>query len=477
MIPPRLRALLTLVALAALPLSGIAATGGSRPAAKPAAPKQAVPSGISMRVPLKAPAMADTVLATVYGSRNITLSGFRKGCRKLGVDPARLTPLERRQVLEVLIDQNLLAARVAKEPRDWTARDSADYAALRDKVMLNSALNMVLYQLATPYMERGDTVPDMRTLGIMARDSAMKGLNPRFDDWSLRHLAAAFAALPKVGPDLNAMQKLEAAGKLPEIAPTDSGRTLAECDAETLTVADAVREFARLSPLYRPRIEDEQGVIDLVGNIVFNNLLRKNAEAQHLDQLKGNAAQLAERAEFLDIQRFVQKNVYSRIVLDSAAIKRHWTRHPERFHTDAKAEIVRMVFDSREEAARWGADLAQPGRAESLATQSARAGVPYAATLAEQADSALFKRVRKGGKGVVLGPDSTQQGWRVLKVMDLTLDRRLAFDEGYDKVKQNLYEDEGERLMRVIVDELRMHTIVFVNEKSSLLATARRRSR
>ncbi|MFN8589515.1 MAG: peptidylprolyl isomerase [Candidatus Eisenbacteria bacterium] len=471
----RIRAFAVLLVLAALPCTGVAAPGPARPAAKPAAPPAPVPSG--MRVPLRAPVMADTVLATVYGAKDVTLSGFRKGCRKLGVDPARLTPLERRQVLDVLVDQSILSNRVAREPRAWTAKDSADYMALRDKLMLTSALNAALYQLAGPYMERGDSVPDMMTLGMMARDTAMKSLNPRWDDWSVRHLAAAFAALPKVGPDMNAMQKIQAAGMLPSVPPADTVRTILWYGADSMSVGRVLREYAKISPLYRPRIEDENGIQQMVGNIVFNDQLRRMAEAQHLDQTRGNAAQLAERAEYLDVQRFVQKNVYAGLSFDSAQVRRHWTKNAKRFRSAAKAEVVRMVFDTRDDAARWAAELAIPGRAESLATQSVRADVPYTATLNESADSALFKRVRKQGLGAILGPDSTHQGWRVMKVMKLELDQPLSYEDAYESVWRELYENEGERRMRALVDELRRHTVVFVNEKSPWLGLLRQRNR
>ncbi len=478
---PRFRAAFALLALAFLPLLAFAAPGSTsapRPSPRPGAPKPTavspLPSG--MKMPMRAPVMPDTVLAKVYGARDVTWSALLKGCRKLGVDPNALTPLERRQVLDVLIDQAILADRALREPRRWTARDSADYQQLRDKLLLNTALNEALFAAASGFMDRGDSVPDMRTLGIMARDTAMAKLHPKYDDWSLRHLAAAFAALPKQSPDMNAMQKIEAMGKLPVVAPDDTGRVLVQCDADTLTVGDVVREYARLNPMYRPRIEDEGGVVDLVGNIVFNAQLRAIAEARGYDRMKMNSSQLAEKAEFLDVQRWVATNVYSKIKMDTVTLRRHYDKHPTWFRSKATAEIVRMVFDTQADAASWGEQLHDAARAETLATQSARARVPYLATLAEEADSALFKRVRNGGVGAVLGPDSTSQGWRVLRVMKLNLDRRLSFEEGYDQVKQDWYEREGERIMRGALDEMRKHTIIFLNEKSPYLAVQPRRS-
>ena len=85
----------------------------------------------------------------------MTWSALIKGCRKLGVDPNSLTPVERRQVLDVLIDQAILATRAQSDPRSWTARDSAEYAALRDKLLLNTALNEALFEAASGYMDRG----------------------------------------------------------------------------------------------------------------------------------------------------------------------------------------------------------------------------------------------------------------------------------------------------------------------------------
>lgn len=447
-----------LLVLALLPILGFAA-----------APAPKGPRAPMARVPIRTPAMADTVFATVYGGKDVTWTGFQKGCRKLGVSPQSLTPDERRQVLDVLIDQSILTARATRDARDWTARDSAEYLALRDKLLLSTALATALYEQASPYFERGDTVPDSRTLGMMARDSAMVRLHPRYDDVALRHLAAAFSALPRVGVDLNAAQKMAAMAMLPVVAAADSARTLVWCDADTMTVTEALRHYSRLNPTYRPRIDDEDGVKDLVGNIVFNNQLRLQAEAAGLDRKPSNAAQLSEKAEFLDMQRFVAKQVYAKIALDSATLRRHYAKHPTWFRSNATADLVRMVFDTRDEAAIWGQQLLIPGRAESLATQSARARVPYAAKLAEDADSALFKRVRKAGVGAIVGPDSTSQGWRVMKIMSLELDHRMTFEEGYEAVKQDWYERDGERRMRAVLQELRTHTLIVVNEKSAYL--------
>lgn len=475
-----IRGMAALLALVLLPIIGFAAPApgpAARPGGKAQSPPQPKPNSTTMRLPMRTPTMPDSVLAKVYGAKDVTWSRFMKACRKLGVAPDRLTPMERRQVLDLLIEQSILTTRAQRDPRDWTARDSAEYRALRDKLLLSTALNAALFEQATPYMERGDTVPDMQKLGVMARDSLMAKLQPQYDDVALRHLAGAFAALPVPNIEMKAMQKLEAMGKLPVVSPEDSTRVLLTCPADTMTVLELLHEYSRLNPTYRPRVETEDAVRDLASNFLFNNLLRREAEKAGLDRVPNNAGQLADKAEYLDVQRYVAKNVYAKIAMDTATLKRHYAKHPDWFRSNASAGIVRMVFDTRPEAERWRDELALPGRAESLATQSARAGVPYAATLNEDADSALFKRVRKGGVGVTLGPDSTTQGWRVMKVMSIELDHRLPFEEAYERVKQDWYERDGERLMREVLAELRTHTIVMVNERSSYLRPKTRKAR
>ena len=44
-------------------------------------------------------------------------------------------------------------------------------------------------------------------------------------------------------------------------------------------------------------------------------------------------------------------------------------------------------------------------------------------------------------------------------------------------MKQDWYEREGERIMRNVLDEMRKHTIIFVNEKSPYLAVKPRGTR
>ena len=81
-------------------------------------------------------------------------------------------------------------------------------------------------------------------------------------------------------------------------------------------------------------------------------------------------------------------------------------------------------------------------------------------------DTLLFARMKRGGVGAVLGPDSTAQGWRVLRVMGLEPRRPRSFADAEPLVRQHWSDTEGERLMRALLDSLRQRAVVVVNERA-----------
>ena len=186
------------------------------------------------------------------------------------------------------------------------------------------------------------------------------------------------------------------------------------------------------------------------------------------------AKQLYERAEFLDVQRFVGTQVYDKVPFDSTTLRRHFESAPNRFRSFARATVVRTILEKREDADTLARKLTVPGFAESLTVQSSRAGIPYRTVLDERSDSTLFRRMERGGVGAVVGPDQVSQGWRVLKVMEIEPRRLQTFDEAYADVRSDWGNVDSERRMRELMSNLVASSIIRVNETSPYL-TGRKR--
>jgi len=451
---------------------GHATSGAARPSSGRMTATTALPRGNALTAVLP-----DTTLARVFfakGTEDIGVQSVRVAALQLGQIPDSLTPKSVAEVLGLLVQQAVLTHRVRQEPRHWTASDSASYQALEDGMTLSAALDSAIAEMGFAIAGRGDSVPDKNTLGIMVRDSTVARLAPVFDEGAVAMLAAAFAARPKPASNATTMENLRMSARVPSVSREDSARTMATSRFGTVTVGQVLADLGRISMLRRPLINSADDVRALVRNAIYESALRDAARRQRLAERPRNAAQLAHRAEFLDLQRFVARNVYDLVPVDSVTLRRQFLKNRALYRTPPTAVVVQTVFDSLAQADTLAHRLTVPGFAESLATQSASAGVPFQATIQEQADTALFGRMRRAGEGAVLGPDPVRGGWRVLKVMSLVERSDPPFEKVRDAVLKDWREFDGERRMRALMKKLMASTIVTTNEKSPYL-TGRKR--
>lgn len=457
------------LALAALlpALAGSAPAPAAKPAAKPATaakpPAGALPDSVLARV---SPASGKGKHRDIT-QRQMTLTAARSGQR---LDT--ITPKERREFLDVLVDQTVLVARVGQEPRRWDHRDSTEYNVLRDRLLLRGALDSAMTALNAERLAKGDTLLPPQELGVVLRDRAVVNLAPTWNEPALKKAVSVFDTLPKPSGEMSMVEQMRVAGLKPTVSEEEGRLVLATSSVGTYTLGELVRDFGRLNPIYRPRVTTVENVKEMVANVLFENVLRRAAEARDLEHRPDIARQLAERAEYLDVSRFVSREVYANIAMDSVTLKRYFTEHQSDFDIDERAHIVRMVFPDRAEAEAMVNRLAIPNEAESLAAQSARAGVPYATVLSHDSDTLLFGRLKRGGVGAVIGPDSTRQGWRALRVMKFEPRRARTYEQAETMVRERWYGVEGERLMRELLDGLRKNVVVHVNEKAMAAAPA-----
>lgn len=464
----RAAAAATLAMLALLPALALTAPA---PGAKPAAP--AAPASR-----LKAP-LPDTVLARVFTgtgakqSRDITRAQLVTAAARAGRKLDTLTPQDRREFLDVLVDQAVLVGRVRTEPRRWEHRDSAEWNQLRDRLVLRAALDSAMVELNFERAGRGDTLLPPQQAGVVLREREVERLQPRWHDDAIARAVSVFDTLPRPDAKMSILEQMRVAGANPVVGEADGALVLAETPVGRYTLGELVRDYTRLNPMYRPRVASAQNVKELVANVLFEQALRQAALARGLERRADIARALEERAEYLDVSRFVSREVYAKIAMDSLTLRRHFDTHPRDFDFDERAQVVRLLFPGRDEAEAMVRRLTAPGEAESLAAQSSRAGVPYATTVHHDSDSALFARIRRGGTGAVLGPDSTRQGWRAMRVMEIEPKRPRTYEQAQAMVKERWYEREGERLMRELLDGLRRRAVVVVNEKAMSVALPR----
>lgn len=456
------RVILALSAL--LPVLGLAA---SSPPAKTAA--AATPAPTRGRPVATLP---ETTIARVYTGpgtrqyRDISRRQLVVAATRAGSRLDSLTPRERREFLDVLVDQAVLVERVHREPRRWERRDSTDYQQLRDRLVMRAALDSAMNAANSARRARGDSVLPPQELGIQLRDQAVATLAPEWNDAGLERAVAVFDTLPRPNASMSMLEQMRVAGIAPTVGDADAALALVRSPFGVYTLGELVHDFARLNPMYRPRIESVGNVRDVVGNTLFEHVLRKAAADQGLERQPRIAAALAERAEYLDVSRFVAREVYAKLAMDSVTLQRYFDAHRSDFDFDERAQVVSMISPDRAAAEAMARRLTVPGEAESLAAQSARAGTPYATVILHDSDSLLFGRLKRGGIGVVVGPDSTMQGWRTMRLMALEPRRPRTYEQAEPMVQQRWYDHEGERLMRALLDGLRANARVVVNDRA-----------
>jgi hypothetical protein len=443
--PPAFRALLCLLFLMPLLLFPVRSAARAKPV--PAGPRSGLP---------------DSILAVIGSgrpgapAREIGRARFVRAWSLLA-PPARpdsLTPAGALQFLDLLLDKEALGLMVARENWTWTARESAAFETLRDRLLVEVMLDSALTATRLSLGPAGDSL-DRQALGLVARERAVERLRPVYDDSLLARLALGFAALKRPTSDSSLFAQLRMLGASPEVDPADTGRVVAHSSTGDFRASDLLASWRRLNPLYRPRVSSAADVRELVMNGLFERLLRSEGADRGLERRPDIAERLANQRELNGLSRLVEREVYALIATDSLTLSRFYHDTESDWMLPTRVRLVRVELQNRAEAAAMALRLASAAGAESLAAGARRAGVEWTVDVSAGEDSALFARALRAGIGAVLGPDETAGGWSVARVMAVQPGHGRPFAEVRDLVKKRWYGEEGERRMLALAARAR----------------------
>ena len=422
--------------------------------------------------------LPDSILAAVGPGRRISVADFRRAWTQVSPPdrPDSLTPQAAREFLQLLIGKEVLAEAAVRERWTWTHEESARYEATRDHLVLEAAMAGPLAEARAGLEQAGTADPDPTTVGIAARDRSVARLRPVFDDAVLERLARAFAAVPEPPADSGVFAHLRTLGRNPEVDPRDSIAIVARTTAGDYLVRDLMAWWKSLSPLARPRVERAGQVRDLVKNALFERELRRDAAARGLERASEIAAELERTREYFAVTHFVEREVYRTLPMDSATLRRFYEDHRGEYAIPTRVRMLRLVLPTRADAGRMAARLRDPAEAESLAAIAERERLGYTVDLAAQEDSARFVRAMRAGVGAVLGPDSVIDGWAAARVLAVLPARMRSFEEVRTLVQRQWYDVEGKRRMVGLIERLRKHARVVVNDRALTRLTGRRES-
>ena len=421
----------------------------------------------SMGMPMHGRPLPDSVLATVGDGRIVGAAAFGRQWAAVS-PPARPDSLDAagaRRFLDLLVDKEVLAERAVRERYAWTPSESTQVANLGDRLVMRVALDSALAGLVRERLARGEPPLEPEPLGVALRETTVARLRIVCDAPLLERLAQAFAALSPPSADAALAARAGAGAPLPSFAADDLPREVAQSEVGPYRVAEMRDAWARLDPLYRPRVETADQVRDLVKNGLFQRALRREAERRHLDRHPRVLETLARQREYLAVESYVNHEVFAHIPNDSVTLRREYDRDPSAWTLPARFRVVMLVLPGKPEATRMALTLRDAAQADSLVARGLRQGVDYRAQITAADDSALFSAARRSGTDAVLGPDSTAGGWQVARVGAFSAPRPRGFDEVEAEVAQRWTDAEGERRLVILMASLRRKTRIVVNER------------
>ena len=412
------------------------------------------------------PALPDSVLAVIGTGRKITISDFARAWSE-GPAPATHdppTPESARRFLDLLIDREVLVQEALRRARSWTAEESAQYRALRDRLTLGAALDSALAESRAALQAAGLADPDPDLVGIAARDSAASRLGTVMERPLLERLARAWAALPRPTADSSLASQVRTLGLEPSIDPADLDRVVARSALGNYLVRDLVQAWRRLSPVQRPRIETADQLADLVRNGVFERALRRAADSQGLERGARVAGALVRERERLAVSHLVGDEVFSPIERDTLGLLRYFRAHEAEFALPLRVRALRLTLPSRAEAEKMALRLRDRPGADSLEAAALRLGLDYRVVVSAASDSALFAAATRAGTGAVIGPERSGNDWWVARVEAIVPPATPRFEEVRGEVARRRLEDEGELGTRALCEGLRRRVPIVVND-------------
>lgn len=427
-------------------------------------------------------AWPDTVLARVDGEP-VTRTDLRSAAARFGADVDSLTPEQRDEVLELLMDQRLLAQRARRESWIWTAQESLTVDQLRDRLTVTAALDSAVAAHRAALAQAGHAPLEPESLGVSLRDVTVASWRPIWDEALLTRLYRAWLAIPRATGTMSVMEQIRLAGVMPVVSAADSAAVLVRCDVGPMIAGEVLDEWRKLNPIYRPRVEEVEPMRDLAKNALFERELRRRAALQGLEHRADIARQIADRREYLGIQHFVQREVYETLPQDSVTLLRHYESKPGYWKAPGYARVFQLVLDSREGAEQMMSRIRAAADVETLMVRwnkrdDPRRASSFIRTVNAQHDSVTYALAMRLGAGALVGPDSLNgsegRGWRILRVMEAQGDRDRTYREAHALVHKDWTEREGERRMRALLGSLRKGARI---ERPPVATAASRRKR
>lgn len=252
---------------------------------------------------------------------------------------------------------------------------------------------------------------------------------------------------------------LQLGGEVPEIAPADTGRTLARWKDGRFSVGDLIHEYMGISPLLRPSLNTPDAVTGHVDGIVLEPYMAEYGRGLGLDKDPLTVRMVEERREQLLVERMYRDSISSRVWVSRPERREFYEKNKPQFVTYPTVEFAAIVrhnkssADSLAAALRAGADPAAILHADSL--RGVNSGSIQSRRQNEHGayHKMLFEEMRPGQVRVE-GPDHDGD-YAVVKLLSFDAGRQLSFEESEQYADESLQNMKSEKLLNDMLERLR----------------------
>ncbi len=303
---------------------------------------------------------------------------------------------------------------------------------------------------------------------------------PAYVDSNLALLVAAFAGVPPPvakGPE---GPYLDFRLHLPNLAPGDTGRTLATTTAGVFTVGRFVWHWGQLHALDRvPPASVEQARL-WTERFLAQAPMDAEARALGYDHLPEVERAVERQRDAFAGEWYFRTVILARADTSEAAIRARWERDPARYHGASHHSYRRLWYATRAEAdsalalchggASWDELLASRFAPETPAAELEEFQVPRA--LAEDSPDTLLARWFTGAApGEVVGPRELDGRFWVYQFLAHREGRASTYAEARPFVRDETLFEESEHLLREELTELaRRHPVRRFPERLAAVA-------
>ena len=411
------------------------------------------------------PAAPDTALAVV-GPR---LLGPAEFVRQWTLAAARIVPADtsreaqKEAFLEALVERELLTLAALRGGFAPTEEQKAMLGAIRLIEM-----RVAYYQLRISGAAAGATDGASARDGERARYRTVVGellapLAPAYVDTNLRFLAESFAGIPppvQRGPE---GVRVDFRLRLPDLAPTDTGRVLVTTRDETFTAQRFLWHWGQLNPMDRVPPENPEQARLWTERFLAQGPMDSDARARGYDRLPEVERAVERQRDAFAGEWYFRREILARVDTSEAAIRARWSRHPERYFGAATYAHHRVWYPTFDDAvagmalccggASWDEVLAQRFPPETNENEIKEFRDPRE-LFEDSPDTTLLRWFSHAPPNETFGPREMQGRWWIYQYLEKRPGRVSTYAEARSFVRDEIMAEESERLLREHLEAL-----------------------